>query len=87
MVILLQLVIYCLLFTIVGMVLFHGNINCIEPLVYQVLANHGNETIYGEMDAIISSSFALVDLLIHVTFYLQLIVLLYGVFSGKFGIS
>lgn len=67
--------------------LFHGNINCIEPLVYQVPANHGNETIYGEIDAIISSSFALVDLLIHVTFYLQLIVLLYGVFSGKFGIS
>ena len=72
---------------VVGMALFHGNINCIEPLVYQVLANHGNEAVYGDMDAIISGSFAPVDLLILVTFYLQLIVLIYGVFSGRFGVK
>ena len=72
---------------IVGMPLFHGNINCIEPLIYKVLADHGNENIYGDMDAAISGSFAPVDLMILVTFYLQIIVLIYGVFSGRFGVK
>ncbi len=69
---------------IVGVPLFHGNINCIEPLIYQVLFKHGNTEIYGDMDAVISGSIAPVDLLILVTFYLQLIVLIYGTLSGKF---
>jgi len=69
---------------IVGMPLFHGNINCIEPLIYQVLVGHGSTDIYADMDAVISGSFAPVDLLILVTFYLQLIVLIYGTLSGRF---
>ena len=72
-------------FGVVGMALFHGNISCIEPLIYQVLSNNGGEEMYPAMDAIISGSFAPVDLLILVAFYLQVIVLIYGVFSGKFG--
>lgn len=39
------------------------------------------------MDAAISGSFAPVDLIILVTFYLQLIPLFYGVFSGRFGVK
>lgn len=69
---------------IMGVPLFHGNINCIEPLIYQVLTKHGNTDIYGDMDALISSTFAPVDLLILVTFYLQLIVLIYSTLSGRF---
>ena len=72
---------------IVGMPLFHGNINYIEPLIYQVLDKHGQQSIYGDMDSIISSSFAPADLLILVTFYSQLIVLFYGVLSGRFGVK
>ena len=71
-------------FGVVGMALFHGNIHCVEPLVYQVLATGGVEaSLYPAMDAAISGSFAPVDLLILVTFYLQLIVLFYSVLSGK----
>ena len=39
------------------------------------------------MDAAISGSFAPVDLIILVTLYLQLIPLIYGVFSGRFGVK
>ncbi len=74
-------------FGAVGMALFHGNISCIEPLIYQVLAQSGGEGMYSAMDAMISSSFAPVDLLILVTCYLQLILLLYGIFSGRFGVK
>lgn len=70
-------------FGVVGMALFHGNIHCIEPLVYQVLQAGGQTDLYPAMDAMISGSFAPVDLLILVTFYLQLIVLFYSVLSGK----
>ena len=74
-------------FGVVGMALFHGNISCIEPLIYQVLSKNGGEGMYHAMDTVISGSFAPVDLLILLTFYLQLIVLIYGVFSGKFGVK
>lgn len=73
---------------VVGMALFHGNVNCIEPLIYKVLVQNGiTAEVYTSMDAAISSSFAPVDLLILVAFYIQLIVLIYGVFSGKFGVK
>ena len=39
------------------------------------------------MDAAISGSFAPVDLIILVTFYLQLVPLIYGVFSRRFGVK
>lgn len=69
---------------IVGIPLFHGNINCIEPLIYQVLSRHGSTDIYADMDAVISRSLAPVDLLILAAFYMQLIVLIYGTLSGRF---
>ncbi len=72
---------------VVGMALFHGNINCVEPLVYQVLSQGGAENLYPGMDAAVSGSFAPVDLLILVTFYLQLIALIYGTLSGRFGVK
>ena len=72
---------------VVGMSLFHGNINCIEPLVYKTLALSGSESMFPAMDAAISGSFAPVDLLILAAFYLQLIILIYGVFSGKLGVK
>ena len=72
---------------IVGMALFHGNINCIEPIIYRTLVENRAETIYSAMDGAISGSFALVDLIILVTFYLQLIPMIYGILSGKFGVK
>ena len=71
---------------IVGMALFHGNINCIEPIIYRTLDENGAEAIYSAMDGAISGSFALVDLIILVAFYLQIIPVIYGVLSGKFGV-
>lgn len=62
-------------------------INCIEPLVYKTLALSGSESMFPAMDAAISGSFAPVDLLILAAFYLQLIILIYGVFSGKLGVK
>ncbi len=72
---------------VVGMTLFHGNINCIEPIIYRTLAENGAEAVYPLMDGAISGSFALVDLIILVTFYLQIIPVIYGVLSGKFGVK
>ena len=72
---------------IVGMALFHGNINCIEPIIYRTLVENRAETIYSAMDGAISGSFALVDLIILVTFYLQIIPMIYGILSGKFGVK
>ena len=70
------------------MALFHGNIHCIEPLVYKVLeAGQAGEALYPSIDAMISSSFAPVDLLILVTFYLQLILLIYGIVRNRFGVK
>lgn len=72
---------------VVGMALFHGNVSCIEPLLYPILAKGSADSLYPDVDAAISGSFAPVDLIILVTFYLQLIPLFYGVFSGRFGVK
>lgn len=72
---------------VVGMALFHGNVNCIEPLLYPILEKGNAASLYPAVDAAISGSFAPVDLIILVTFYLQLIPLIYGVFSGRFGVK
>ena len=72
---------------VVGMALFHGNVSCIDPLIYPILAEGSAVSLYPAVDAAISGSFAPVDLTILVTFYLQLIPLFYGVFSGRFGVK
>jgi len=72
---------------VVGMALFHGNVSCIEPLLYPILAKGSADSLYPDVDAAISGSFAPADLIILVTFYLQLIPLFYGVFSGRFGVK
>ncbi len=72
---------------VVGMALFHGNVNCIEPLLYPILEKGNSSSLYPAIDAAVSSSFAPVDLIILLTFYLQLIPLIYGVFSGRFGVK
>ena len=72
---------------VVGMALFHGNVNCIEPLLYPILERGNAASLYPAMDAAISGSFAPVDLIILVTFYLQLLPLIYGVLGGRFGVK
>lgn len=72
---------------VVGMALFHGNVSCIEPLLYPILAKGSAVSLYPAVDAAISGSFAPVDLIILGTFYLQLIPLIYGIFSGRFGVK
>lgn len=72
---------------VVGLALFHGNVSCIEPLLYPILVKGNAAALYPAVDAAISGSFAPVDLIILVTFYLQLVPLIYGVFSRRFGVK
>lgn len=84
----LQILAACGVVAVVGTTLGHGNFGCIEPLVYNVLCNNGiSETVYAQVDEIISSHFGLADVLIAFSSILQAVVVIILVVSKKAGVS
>lgn len=70
-------------FGIVGMPLFHENISCIEPIVYQVLSQGQSVNLYSAFNSIVIHIFLPIDILIILAFYCQLFALILGIMSGQ----
>lgn len=73
---------------VVGTALGHGNFGCIEPLVYKILiANGVAESVYVQIDEIISSHFGMADVLIALSSIVMAVVTIILVLSKKAKVS